>query len=127
MEAERGQQLDQAPLAALVVRGDGIQGDQLFGQLQGRRRLDHAGQSPKVRSYWSAEKPTASGPAPSSTGRLMTDGFSSISSRALALSTTWARRSSGSLRQVVPLRLTRTSQSSCSSQRATVSRDRPCF
>ena len=63
----------------------------------------------------------------SSTGRLMTDGTSSIRSSALALSTTAARRSSGSLRQVVPLRLTSTSQSSCSSQAATVARSRPCF
>ncbi len=57
----------------------------------------------------------------------MMDGFSSISSSALAASTMLALRSSDRARQVVPFLLTSTSHGNCVSQCATVARSRPCF
>src|SRR5471032_471563 len=119
-------------LAALVVRRDRGQGDQFFSQGEGfggghGTRAKAKDYSEKIALYCASENATLNLPALYSTGRLMMDGFSSISSLALAASTMDALRSSLKARQVVPFLLTSTSHGNCCSHCSTVARSRPCF
>ena len=83
------------------------------------RWLQASGSNPTLMSAVSADHCT--------TGLLMTLACASISARALAASMTPAWVAASSLRQVVPLRLTRGSQPAAFCQAGSRSAGTPCF